>query len=116
MHSSAKQKCTFTKCARERDRRDCDLISDPTILYLASVLSPVNRLLLLCDVRRYGLLRFGVVPSCEICNVKVVREILPFCFKLEVVHFYKDHRSLIFDADNSRSRLDARKRGPAPHR
>jgi hypothetical protein len=48
--------------------------------------------------------------------LKVVREILPFRFKLEVVHFYKDHRSLIFDAGNSRSRRDARKRGPAPHR
>jgi hypothetical protein len=105
-----------------KDKRGVDLISDPTILafarslHLPPVLSLINRLLLLCDIRRYSLLRFGVVPNCEIGNVEVVREVLPFCFKLEVVHFYKEHRPLIFDADNSRSRLDARKRGPPPHR
>ena len=85
-------------------------------LHLPSVLSLINRLLLLCDIRRYGLLRFGVVPNCEICNVKVAREVLPFCFKLEVFHFYKEHRPFIFDADNLRSRFDARKPGRAPHR
>jgi hypothetical protein len=85
-------------------------------LHLLPGLSLVNGLLLLCDIRRYCLLRFGVVPNCEICNVKVVREVSPFCFKLEVVHFYNEHLPLIFDADNSRSRLDAHKAGPAPHR
>ena len=62
---------------------------------LPPVISLVNRLLLLCDISRYSLLRFGVVPNCEIGNVKVGREVLPLCFKLEVVHFYKEHAPLI---------------------
>ena len=85
-------------------------------LHFPSVVSLVNRLLLLCDIRRYSLLRFGVVPNCEIRNVKIVREVLPFCFKLKIGRFYKEHRPLIFDAGNLRSRANARNPGRGPHR
>jgi hypothetical protein len=62
------------------------------------------------------LLRLGVVPDCEIRNIKVVREVLPSYFKLKIVRFDKEHWALVFDAHNSRSRANARNAGWVPHR